>query len=618
MWKGPAGDETGVLLDRAPLHDPFPDHQLPGELVMRDGMPVRLVPDHAVPEVPDDLMFGGAVFGAAVFGAALVRDPDTSAGLDWPAESGRPPGGLPDGVPVALWPVELVRQALSGVPGAELARVVAEAARPDADLLSDLPDDVLGDLVTACGRLQAWTAGVQARAVAERAARETSPLAHSSLVGQVTSELVVTGAEAAEVVVRAESGAQHPTVISALETGRIDARKAHTLLRSASRLTVAERAEAITRFLPHAPRRTWKWLQSRMLAFAKSRHGAAEAARAAAQHRCVQLDRAENDMGWLSAYLPAADAAAVWGIVDDMARQLQRTPDEGRDLGQLRADCLTGIITGRLLPADRFTDPGATTGTCTEADDHTTTGQVCTCGGRAPVIKEMVQHVRVTPTRPVVRVTVPASALLGLDDSPGVLDGFGPITADLAGQLATDATWQRLVTDPATGILTDYSTTAYRPGKVLRQAVTARDETCGFLQCEHPADWNDLDHIVPFDHDLDPMALESGRPGQTRADNLQPLCRRHHLLKTHAGWGVVRDPETGVTTWTTPTGRTHTRPPTVLDTHIEIDQVDPDTSYDLTHRALTGRRLPRCYRATGSGAVPSDPNGPADPDRPPF
>jgi hypothetical protein len=572
MWEGPAGDDAGVLLDGALPQDPFPDYQLPGELVMRDGMLVRLVPDHAVPEVPSDLMFGEALVGGAVFGTAPVTLPDTSAGLDRPPESGQPPGGLPDGVPVALWPVDLVRQALSGPPGAELARVVAEAARPDAELLSDLPDDVLGDLVTACGRLQSWTAGVQARAVAERAARETSPLAHSSLVGQVTSELVVTGAEAAEVVVRAESGAQYPTVISALETGRIDARKAHTLLRSASQLTVAERAEAIARFLPHAPGRTWKWLQSRMLAFAKSRHGATEAARASAQHRCVQLDRAENDMGWLSAYLPAADAAAVWGIVDDMARQLQRTPDEGRDLGQLRADCLTGIVTGRLLPADRFTDPGATSDTSTGADDHPTTGQVCTCGGRAPVIKETVQLVRVTPTRPVVRVTVPASALLGLDDSPGDLDGFGPITADLAAQLATDATWQRLLTDPATGILTDYST----------------------------------------------MTLGSGRPGQTRADNLQPLCRKHHLLKTHAGWGVVRDPETGVTTWTTPTGRTHTRPPTVLDTHIEIGQVDPDTSYDLTHRALTGRRLPRGYRPTEPGAVPSDPNRPVDPDRPPF
>ncbi|MFD2024871.1 HNH endonuclease signature motif containing protein [Promicromonospora aerolata] len=487
-----------------------------------------------------------------------------TAGLDWP----------PSVVPVVLCPVEILQQALAGAPGAQLARVVADATdratELDPDLLAELPDDALADLATACGRLQSWAAGLQARVVAERAARETNPLAHASLVGQVTSELVVTEREATEVVVRAESGTQHPTVIAALVAGRIDVRKAHTLLRSATQLTVAERTEAITRFLPQAPRRTWKWLQTRMLAFAKARHAAGEAARAAAEQRCVQVDRAENDMGWLSAYLPAVDAAAVWGVVDDMAHQLRHVAGEDRTLGQLRADSLTGIVTGRLVPTDRYTATGTSTATGTGADTATSTSPAeataCTCGGRAPVVHETVQVVRITPTRPVVRVTVPAGTLLGLGDAPGDLAGFGPIPADTARLIAEDATWQRLVTDPVTGILTDYSTTTYQPGKLLRAAVQARDETCTFLTCDVPAVRGDLDHVVPFDHD--PAARPPGSPGQTRAQNLQPLCRRHHLLKTHAGWGVVRDPLSGVTTWTAPTGRTHARPPTVLDTHV--------------------------------------------------
>lgn len=539
---------------------------------------------------------------------------------DWP----------PSVVPVALWPVETLRQALSDAPGVRLARVVTDvmdrATELDPDLLAELPDDALGDLVTACGRLQSWAAGLQARVVAERATRETSPLAHNSLVGQVTGELVVTEAEATEVVVRAEAGTQHPTVITALVAGRIDVRKAHTLLRSAAQLTADERAEAITRFLPQAPRRTWKWLQTRMLAFAKARHGAAEAAKVAAERRCVQLDRAENDMGWLSAYLPAVDAAAVWGVVDDMAHQLRHVTGEDRTLGQLRADCLTGIVTGRLLPGDRCadTEQGSSAGTdpsagTTEMADGPG-APVCTCGGRAPVVQ---QWVRITPTRPVVRVTVPASVLLGIDDAPGDLTGFGPIPAETARLIAQDATWQRLVTDPLTGVLTDCSTTSYQPGKVLRSAVQARDETCRFLTCDAPAAWSDLDHIVPFDHGLRRVDVPPGATGQTRAENLQPLCRRHHLLKTHAGWGVVRDPGTGVTTWTTPTGRTHARPPTVLDTHVGLDQVDPDTSYDLTHRALTGRRLPRVYQGTGPGGagartLPGDGGPSPDPGRPPF
>jgi hypothetical protein len=70
------------------------------------------------------------------------------------------------------------------------------------------------------------------------------------------------------------------------------------------------------------------------------------------------------------------------------------------------------------------------------------------------------------------------------------------------------------------------------------------------------------------------------------------------------------------------------RPPTVLDTHVEFDEVDPDTSYDLTHRALTGRRLPRVYRGAGAGStepgptepptLPSDRDQLTDPGRPPF
>ena len=609
------------------LEDPAGDDRVLGELAVRDGMEVRVVPYGEVP--------------AWVLNAPPDHWPDVAPDSLLGSAPEEAPSRPPEGVPAALWPVEVLQQALSGAPGARLARVVAEVSGPDADLLTDLSDDALGDLVSACGRLQSWAAAVQARAVAQRAARETHPLAHSSLVGQVTTELVVTATEATEVVVRAESGAQHPTVIAALEAGRIDVRKAHTLLRSASQLTVAERAEAIARFLPRAPRRTWRWLQNRMLELAKARHGAAETARAAAERRCVQLDRAENDMGWLSAYLPAVDAAAVWGVVDDMAHQLQHAVGEDRTLGQLRADSLTGIITGRLLPADRYTDTSADTsadtststdtggGRASEASDSADNdsddadGPVCTCGGRAPVVErvvqEVVQLVRVTPTRPVVRVTISASALLGLDDAPGELRGFGPVPADVARVVATDATWQRLLTDPSTGILTDYSTTAYRPGKVLSAAVRARDDTCTFLfGCDSPAAWDDLDHIVPFDHDLDPATSPPGAPGQTRATNLQPLCRRHHLLKTHAGWGVVRDPDTGVTTWTTPTGRQHERPPTVLDPHVELGEVDPDTSGDLSIRALTGQHLPRSYTTAGSAAAPGDPGPPTDPSAPPF
>lgn len=71
-----------------------------------------------------------------------------------------------------------------------------------------------------------------------------------------------------------------------------------------------------------------------------------------------------------------------------------------------------------------------------------------------------------------------------------------------------------------------------------------------------PAHRCDLDHREPFNHD-DP---EAG--GQTVPENLHPLCRRHHRMKTICpDWGIERDPDTGVITWTSPTGHAYENPP---------------------------------------------------------
>ena len=50
---------------------------------------------------------------------------------------------------------------------------------------------------------------------------------------------------------------------------------------------------------------------------------------------------------------------------------------------------------------------------------------------------------------------------------------------------------------------------------------------------------------------------DGGPPGQTRPDNLAPLCRRHHRAKTHFGWSYVRNRD-GTYTWTGPRGHRYT------------------------------------------------------------
>ncbi|MDT7555558.1 MAG: hypothetical protein QOI68_28 [Pseudonocardiales bacterium] len=154
-----------------------------------------------------------------------------------------------------------------------------------------------------------------------------------------------------------------------------------------------------------------------------------------------------------------------------------------------------------------------------------------------------------------VGVTVGLTTLLGLDQLPGELAGYGPIPADQARELAAQGTWRRLVTDPVTGALLDYGTSRYTPPAHLAAHVVARDQTCVFPGCRIRADRCDLDHRVPFDAD--------GGNGATSDVNLSALCRPHHRLKQQPGWRLARYAD-GTLAWRTPTGhRYHRRPPPV-------------------------------------------------------
>jgi hypothetical protein len=77
----------------------------------------------------------------------------------------------------------------------------------------------------------------------------------------------------------------------------------------------------------------------------------------------------------------------------------------------------------------------------------------------------------------------------------------------------------------------------------LAQQATERDVTCVFPWCTRPAEACDLDHVIPY--------VEGG---PTASDNLGPLCRRHHRLKTHhSGWRyTVLEP--GCYLWSSPHG----------------------------------------------------------------
>jgi hypothetical protein len=156
-----------------------------------------------------------------------------------------------------------------------------------------------------------------------------------------------------------------------------------------------------------------------------------------------------------------------------------------------------------------------------------------------------------------VHVVVAAGTLLHLDDQPGYLAGHGPIPASLARTIATDpdATWRRLLTDPADGALLDVGRSTYRPPAALADHVRARDRTCRAPGCRQPAHRCDLDHVQRYPD------------GPTAADNLAAECPHHHRMKHHTRWTVRTQPDRpGVLEWTDPTGHRHTTyPPRPLD-----------------------------------------------------
>jgi hypothetical protein len=91
----------------------------------------------------------------------------------------------------------------------------------------------------------------------------------------------------------------------------------------------------------------------------------------------------------------------------------------------------------------------------------------------------------------------------------------------------------QVVVKPVLDLAETIRSTGYQPSPRLREQTVALNPTCVFPYCHRPAQHLDLDHIQPYDT-LDPDTA-------TTSENLAPLCRRHHRVKTHGhGWTYLR------------------------------------------------------------------------------
>ncbi|OFA53735.1 HNH endonuclease [Streptomyces fradiae] len=339
----------------------------------------------------------------------------------------------------------------------------------------------------------------------------------------VACALKLSGNTAAErLAVATALEGRFPTTVSLLERGEICYLQAKAVTEVTGTLDPEAAARVEAMVVPKMPGQSvGQTRRSLSRAVLKADpQGAERRHRRRREDRTIWHRATEDGMATWTAFLPTPQAAQLDAAVDAHAATFG---DDGRTLNQKRVDALYDLVVNR--PA----------------------GTEAPTGGSTPSGRSAA----------VVQVTVSLDTLIGVDEEPGVLKGYGPVSATAAREVAfaPGTVWRRLITHPKTGLLIKTDPTTYRPTAEVERHVIARDGRCAFPSCQMPAHRCDLDHIQPFNHH-NPAA-----GGATDPENLMPLCRRHHLLKHRTPWQTERDTTTGEVHWRAPTGHTYTNPP---------------------------------------------------------
>lgn len=310
-----------------------------------------------------------------------------------------------------------------------------------------------------------------------------------------------------------------PHTWSAWRTGRITEWKATIVARETACLTLADRL-AVDEIVSASPHDV-ESMGERELAGACLREVARlDAAALVARRRRAESDRrvtlrpAPDTMTYLTALLPVKDGVAVLAALT-RAADTARTAGDERGRGQVMADTLVN----KVLSA---------------ADDDASAPRVS------------------------LGLIMSDAALFGGSDDSAQLEGFGPIPAELAREIMTDAcdtdeaVWlRRLYTGPATGELVSMDATGRFFRGSLARFIRLRDQVCRTPWCDAPI--RHVDHLRPH---------ASGGP--TSARNGQGLCESCNYAKDAPRWRSRPQPDGSVAV-TLPTGHQHrTRPPPLV------------------------------------------------------
>lgn len=324
---------------------------------------------------------------------------------------------------------------------------------------------------------------------------------------------------------------------------------------------------------------------------------AAERARQAALARFVRSSQTdENGLRTLVARARAGDVLYLVAVLDRLA-EILRTDGHAGTLDERRAAALRilanparalALLAGATLEALEETDrePQETLFTPATSDQVESVWEVTTCGhhvavpaptdepndpvqpgdpghdrGRvlsASLLRQVLaaldgfDPVRLDPVS-VFHIHVGAEDLI---EGQGLarMERVGPIVlGELRAWLGEPYTYSKVHARPVLDLTTQDSAgrsagpaiDRYEVPDRMREVVLEANPYEVFPWGTLPTRRCDLDHIRPYDPD--------GSPGQTSVENLAPLSRRHHRIKTHGGW-ILRHPRPGEYWWRTPTG----------------------------------------------------------------
>lgn len=133
-------------------------------------------------------------------------------------------------------------------------------------------------------------------------------------------------------------------------------------------------------------------------------------------------------------------------------------------------------------------------------------------------------------------------------------------------------------------IVTAQGSNGYRPSTDLRRYLRMLMPRCVFPHCTRPSVRAQIDHSREYDHG----APELG--GATTVEQIQPLCIRHHQLKTAGEWIDARLPD-GRILWTSPDGRRYIVDPagTTLQLFPDLARVRWTVPVSASPQANTAR-----------------------------